>query len=723
LYVPVAAFNVSMPSAGDVGLSGSCAAAIALRLLGRFTIASDETPGRIAHVNAPRRQLLLACLALKANRTTARTHLAALLWDEDAPEAARQSLRQALLDLRRELAVLGKDVIHADRTTITLDTAIRTDIEDFERLALSANPADHARAIALYDGVLLEGVAGPNRACADWLNAERDRLHLLAVPAFQKYATANATTSADAVNAARRLVAMDPLDEAAQRLLLRVLAARQSRDAALAEAERFIRTLRAELAVAPDAETARLIAAIRDRTLTGMAVPRSPAPPPSGPHVPGPSPARPILRLSAAPASWQPPVRRISSGIDRQALAAQGIYAVIALPFSSFSGPDGDADLHLAQMLTDDLIGDLSHTAALRVISRATSSLYDGKALDIAAIGAELGVHYAVEGSVRSIGDEIRINVSLIDVPSRLGVWSESITPSRAEYHAQQRVITRGLAYRLFSHVLADQAEQVPDAMADPASEHHLALGWAAQIQIGKTGSGLDAGAHFSRVLARDPDNLAAMIGLGGFKAMQVITFIAEDPRAALDEAEPLLRRAIARNPHASIAHHYLGLVEKARGDAAASVASLHRAIDINPSFAPAYGALSNMLGRDGDGDAGIENALYALRLSPRDPSAGIWWLFAGEIQLERGNDDVAMDWVRRSVALNPRGPFGLGVLATLHGLTGDMAAARAVAARLHEVAPGLTLDRMIERLMLTSRPSHEPKRLIAGLRQVLAAV
>jgi len=708
-----------MPSAGDVGHSVSKSPGVALRLLGRFAVSSGESPGRIAHLSAPRRQLLLAYLALKSNHSVTRAHIASFLWDEDAPDAARQSLRQALLDLRRELAVLGTDVIHADRTTIALDSAIRTDIADFERLALSANPADHARAVALYDGVLLEGVSGPNRACEDWLNAERDRLHLLAVPAFQKFATATTTTSADAVNAVRRLAAMDPLDEAARRLLLRVLAMRQSRDAALAEAERFTRTLRAELDVAPDAETNRLIAAIRDRTLTGLAVPRSPAPPPSGPQSSGPSPSRPILRLPASPASWQPPARRTASAIDRQALAAQGIFAVIVLPFTSFPGPDEAADRQLAQALTDDLIGDLSHTASLRVISRATSSLYGGKALDIAAIGAELGVHYAVEGSVRSIGEEVRINVSLIDVPSRLGVWSESITPSRAEYHAQQRVITRGLAYRLFSHVLADQAEQVPDAMADPAIEHDLALGWAAQIQIGKTGSGLDAGAHFGRVLARDPDNLAAMIGLGGFKAMQVITFIAEDPRATLDEAEPLLRRAIARNPHASIAHHYLGLVEKARGDAAASVASLHRAIDINPSFAPAYGALANMLGRDGDGDAGIENALYALRLSPRDPSAGIWWLFAGEIQLERGNDDLAMDWVSRSVALNPRGPFGLGVLAALHGLMGDKQAARAAAARLHDIAPSLTLDRMIERLMLTSRPCHEPRRLISGLRQV----
>jgi len=711
-----------MPSAGDVGSSVSRASSVALRLLGRFAVTSDEDPGRIAHLNASRRQLLLAFLALQPHRAATRARLAALLWDEDTQDAARQSLRQALLELRRELAGLGADIIHADRTAITLDGAIRTDTEDFTRLALSSSPADHARAVALYDGPFLEGVTGHNRACADWLNAERDRLHLLAVPVFQKFATASATASPDAVNAVRRLVTMDPLDEGAQRLLLRVLATRQSRDAALAEAERFIRILRAELDVAPDTETTRLIATIRDRTLTGLAVPRSPAPPPSAAPSGGTPPARPILRLPAAPASWQPPARRSASGIDRQALAAQGIYAVIVLPFSSFPGPDEAADRHLAQALTDDLIGDLSHTAALRVISRATSGLYAGKALDIAAIGAELGVHYAVEGSIRSAGDEVRVNVSLIDVPSRLGVWSESITPSRAEYHAQQRVITRGLAYRLFSRVLADQAEQVPDAMADPAIEHDLALGWAAQIQIGKTGSGLDAGAHFSRVLARDPDNLAAMIGLGGFKAMQVITFIAEDSRAALDEAEPLLRRAIARNPHASIAHHYLALVEKARGDAAASVASLHRAIDINPSFAPAYGALANMLGRDGDGDAGFENVLYALRLSPRDPSAGIWWLFAGEIQLEKGNDELAMDWVSRSVALNPRGPFGLGVLAALHGLMGDRQAARAVAARLRDVAPSLTLDRMVERLMATSRPSHEPRRLISGLRQVFGA-
>ncbi len=574
---------------------------------------------------------------MRADGRATRDHLAGLLWSEDESRAARHNLRQALLELRRELGPVGAELIRAGRDDIGLDkTAFEVDVLAFEKLAWSTNPADHARAVSLCDGAFLDGLAGPSRPFEDWLVAVRERLRLLALPVFEKFAAAETTGGQDAVAAARRLLAVDPLDEAAQRLLLRTLATRLSREAALVEADRITAQLQSEFAASPEPETLTLIASIRDGRLRPIGgdggVPARALPA-------APARARPVLSLP----SWQTPRPIRAAVIDKRTLETQGVYAVVVLPFASSGESPAPLAGELAEALSDDLICDLSHTQALRVISSHTANSYGGAGTDLAALDAELGVHYAIEGSLRAEGDLIRVNLGLTDVRTRLRIWSETVATPGAEYLANRQAIARGLAYRIFSRVLTEQAELVPDFLGDPAIEHLIAKGWAAQIQIGLTGFGLEAGAHFERVLAREPDNLAAMIGLGGFKAMKVITFTADDPEATLNEAEPLLRRAIERNPYAAIAHHYLGLVEKARGRAAESVAALNRAVEINPSFAPAYGALANMLGRMGQPQAGIEHALYALRLSPRDASAGIWWLFAGEIQLELGQDDLAL--------------------------------------------------------------------------------
>ena len=73
--------------------------------------------------------------------------------------------------------------------------------------------------------------------------------------------------------------------------------------------------------------------------------------------------------------------------------------------------PPGDAaDNYLVEGITDDLTGDLSHIPGAFVLARASAYSYRGKAIDVRKIGRELGVRYAVQGSVRQIGPMLRVN-------------------------------------------------------------------------------------------------------------------------------------------------------------------------------------------------------------------------------------------------------------------------------------------------------------------------
>ena len=87
--------------------------------------------------------------------------------------------------------------------------------------------------------------------------------------------------------------------------------------------------------------------------------------------------------------------------------------SIAVLPFANMSD-DPDQE-YFAQGMTDDLITDLSNVSGLFVISRNSTFSYKDKAVKIRQVAEELGVRYVLEGSVRRIGDEVRINAQLID--------------------------------------------------------------------------------------------------------------------------------------------------------------------------------------------------------------------------------------------------------------------------------------------------------------------
>jgi TolB-like protein len=120
---------------------------------------------------------------------------------------------------------------------------------------------------------------------------------------------------------------------------------------------------------------------------------------------------------------WQSP--RLSSRLI-------GITPIAVLPLTTYSETVGPTRL-IADMMTDDLINTLSRASGLRVISRQTALSYQGRPIDIAAIGAELGVRYVLEGNMRMGDDKLRVNVALIDPASRLPVWSSHIERDGAE--------------------------------------------------------------------------------------------------------------------------------------------------------------------------------------------------------------------------------------------------------------------------------------------------
>jgi DNA-binding SARP family transcriptional activator len=249
-----------------------------MRLFGGFEVQAGS--GRSLAVPTRKAQALLAYLALTPGEAHPRDKLAALLWAEASPAAARNALRQTLFVLRKALgsAKGALLIVTGDALTLPPD-AVQTDVVAFEQAVAAGTTTALEGAAALYRGDLLAGLTAEAPGFEDWLMSERERLRELAIESFARLLAQRRAAGATeaAVQLALRLLALDPLQEAVHRTLMRLYAQLGRRDAALRQYQVCVAALQRELAAEPEAETTELYRDIvrRQARATVAAPPRT----------------------------------------------------------------------------------------------------------------------------------------------------------------------------------------------------------------------------------------------------------------------------------------------------------------------------------------------------------------------------------------------------------------------------------------------------------------
>jgi TolB-like protein/DNA-binding SARP family transcriptional activator len=721
-----------------------------LTMLGGF-LAEIESPDgarKELRITARKARALLAYVASVPRHRAPREKLANLLWgDRVGDQQARQSLRQALVVLRQELSAAGIDLFLPEGDEVAIRPGLLiADVAAFATLAQSESLEDLETACALYRGEFLADLSVDAEAFEEWRRSESARLEDLAAHAFAEAATRwDDLNDARGVGAALRLTALDPLREDWQRLLLRLLARHRGRDAALAQATSFSEHLRRELDAAPSAETVALLEDIRRGTaesgrratdkhplapdaIARAQARRSPSPERAGMAPEADTPVRrgaintwlagaalaAVLLLAGAaylawnrstvnavaPAaqrgitpdpSWQSPSGLNGVKANESALSQTGVYPVVVLPFST-DAPPGSPEQRVAAQVTDDLINDLSRAPSTRVISRQTSRLYAGRSIDVATIGAELGVRYVVDGSVRRQDGRLRVNVALIDTHTRLQIWSDRFDSAESDRLDLQEQMTRGLARQL--HVTVTLANRGA-ARGDPALNEMIANAWAGvfrSVTVGHTG---ESETRFQEILKRKPDTVPALVGIAATHLALMGNLLAFDTQERATIADEALKKALARNPASSIAHYFLGVLHKHRHQFQEAHASLLKTLELNPSHAPAYAHLGHTLMLLGRVDEALEPIRYAMRLSPKDPLLGYWYVMAAEVERELGHDEAARDWLTQAVKVSPGNPRMHVVLAGQCAVLGDTDCASRHAAEARRLSPQLTIEKL----------------------------
>jgi DNA-binding SARP family transcriptional activator/TolB-like protein len=652
------------------------AAPLSIKLLGGCE--ARRADGSLIDVEG-KAALLLAVLALRPGHLHGRDVLTGLLWSDRADVQARASLRQTLWTLRKALHGIEPDPLCTTGDSVLLDaSSVAVDVGEFETLVSQGTPDALLAAAALYRGDLLQGVRMRDRGVEAFVVPERERLHAVAQTALKRLLESPALDDRpqQAIEVAHRLIALDPLEEAAHRVLMALWARQGRNDLALGQYRTCVSLLERELGTAPQPETERLAAEIGDGRIL-----RSPH---SRPTLRGPPvPRRPTLQALAGLAA----VLVVSVGVAvAYFLPAKGLNdgaapgpasavppALLVLPVSDLH--DDYAGAALIGDLTDDLALDLSRVVRHPVITlgqmaAATDSL------------PEAG--YVLRGSVSTVLNRLRFNFQLIDQWSGQTLWADRYEGTASDAVAVQAAARAGLVTAVPTLIGAHHKARL--GTRDPVAAVYFAKGWQHYLSHRPKAYRAAVGL-FQRALARDRQFGRANAALAAVYWQCWLDRCHEDLHldsrfAAWDEADAFLH-LVQASPTALV-HQVVSsmLLEQGRHEQAVSEAEA--AVALDPNDSESHVALARALALSGRPASAFKQLAQADELNPQPTALHLRAL--GEAYHGMGRFTDAIQALKRASDANPYDRGSLALLTAAYGQLGLFREASSAHSRLTEL-------------------------------------
>ena len=297
-------------------------------------------------------------------------------------------------------------------------------------------------------------------------------------------------------------------------------------------------------------------------------------------------------------------------------------HRIAVLPLDNISPTATDA--YVSDGLTEELISTLSRIEEFRVIARTSVMRYKGSGARISDIGKELGVGSLIEGSVRTVGNKIRISVQLIDSSSEEHLWSEDYDRELKDVFEVQREIAARVADELRVKLQPHEEQRLLRKGTQNSGALTLYLK-GRYYWNERTDEGLKkAQQYFEKAIELDPSYGAAYSGLADTYNISASYFGSFSSDNATRQAKALAEKALELDDSLAEAHVSLSWVSQNLGDWDAAAKHFKQAISLNPSYATAHFWYSILLTWSQRHDEAISEARKAVELDPLSPAISI---------------------------------------------------------------------------------------------------
>ncbi|MGD8956015.1 MAG: winged helix-turn-helix domain-containing tetratricopeptide repeat protein [Chromatiaceae bacterium] len=346
-----------------------------------------------------------------------------------------------------------------------------------------------------------------------------------------------------------------------------------------------------------------------------------------------------------------------------------GVPVIAVLPFESLSADPGQD--YFANGITEDLITDLSKLGGLRVVARNSAFAYRGDAESEGEIGRQLHARYILRGSVQRAGERLRINIRLTDTEDGSNRWAERYDRKIADIFLLQDEITHHVVSALQVELSADDRERLVRDYATNIEAYDLFLR-GMDLYGRRTGEANElAQGFFERAIAIEPGFARAYAALALTHATAVVNSWGASLDESLAQAETLTRKAMQLDDSLPQVHFAAAIVGMYRGNYAAAMEELARAIELKPSYADAHASLGWVLHFAGRPREGLTALAHAIDLNPRVPAT--YQLVEGALHYALEDTAEAIRVLELAIANNPSYQLVRVYLAAAYAAAGDL--------------------------------------------------
>lgn len=328
--------------------------------------------------------------------------------------------------------------------------------------------------------------------------------------------------------------------------------------------------------------------------------------------------------------------------------------SIVVLPFENMSADPENA--FFADGLTEEIITDLSKVEAVRVISRASAMALKGAKRSIPSICRELNVRYALEGSVRRAGNNLRIAAQLSDGTTDAQVWAEKFAGTMEDVFELQERLSREIVGALRVRLTPDDdrrlaARDITDVRVFEACTmaRHEVLRVSAEGLARARSLIEEALEHYGR----KPALVAALAQIH----WSFVNWGVDVDERHVERAEALAREALALEPESAAAHFTLAFIRASRGRLREGIDHALRAHAQEPSNPDVLLILTALYSALGRADETLRFGRQAAEVDPLTPMSQ--WV-AGWAHLMTGDLTSAQPFFEKAERLSDASPFGL---------------------------------------------------------------
>jgi serine/threonine-protein kinase len=344
----------------------------------------------------------------------------------------------------------------------------------------------------------------------------------------------------------------------------------------------------------------------------------------------------------------------------RPAAAPPPRKSIAVLPLANMSAdPENE---YFSDGMTEEILNVLAKVPGMQVASRTSSFAFKGRQMDVREVGEKLKVGSVLEGSVRKVGNRIRISVELIDVVTGYHLWSETYDRQLEDVFAVQDEISRAIVDALKVQLGGETGKLVVPA-TENIEAYTLYLKGRFFVNVlaePEVRRGLE---FFQRALKADPQYAQAHSGIADCWCNLADNWV--EPSEAYPRAKVAAEKALALDPGLAEALTSIG---KVRGwydwDFAGAEEVLRRAVKINPNYAEAHFVFGSVLPSVGKLDEAIGEMREALVVDPLSAHFSRW---LGRFYLYARDFENALTQSRKTIELAPEYTLSYLDMGTAH--------------------------------------------------------